>query len=657
VAPPARTDLDDRGVVVGAGPDPRRLPFYAGAMHYSRVEPAAWAAGLRAIRGAGLRIVDTVVPWRAHEARGRFDFTGRLDLGRFLDAAHAAGLAVLVRVGPRVDAELTGFGLPDRILGADAMLARTAAGTPAFVPAPPRAFPIPSYASAAFHAEVRAWYAAVAEVIAPRLAPDGPVVAIGVDTAAAMFYRLGAFDLDYHPDAIAWWHDHAATIGLPADTAPPRDAADPGLAAAWVRFKDVYLARALAQFGAALDDVGLGSVARVHELPPTEPWLYDLPRIAGVAGIAAASARADFPAVRRRALHAAGSATLPIALAAGVGAMPWLPPIDADGDPARARDQVLALLAAGIRGFDLVMAVERDRHYGAAIRRDGTLVPATAKPEPPYDEAAARPSGRTAADWIAPLVAALDSVDWPALRRAAPIALVASRADTRFGRATGVLEPMTPIVLEALGLGPGGAAELGTDPAAIAHRRWFAAIERALAIAAVPYAIVDEGAAPARLAGYRAVVVPTFDRIDRGLLAALRELAIPIVIGPGTPTRDELDRPLGEPLPRRLGRIRPGSLDDLPGLAEDLAGLAGDPPDHYLIERPEEVDADAFVDAAGRTRVVFVSSAADRAVTAVITAEPGRTLRDPFTREAIAVADGRAKIALPRRGVRMLLVE
>jgi hypothetical protein len=54
---------------------------------------------------------------------------------------------------------------------------------------------------------------------------------------------------------------------------------------------------------------------------------------------------------------------------------------------------------------------------------------------------------------------------------------------------------------------------------------------------------------------------------------------------------------------------------------------------------------------------VFVSSAADRAVTAVITAEPGRTLRDPFSREAIAVADGRAKIALPRRGVRMLLVE
>jgi beta-galactosidase len=639
VAPPARTDLDDRGVVVGAGPDPIRLPFYAGAMHYSRVEPAAWAAGLRAIRGAGLRIVDTVVPWRAHEARGRFDFTGRLDLGRFLDAAHAAGLAALVRLGPRVDAELTGFGLPDRILGADALHARTAAGTPAFVPAPPRAFPIPSYASAAFHAEVRAWYAAVAEVIRPRLAPDGPVVAIGVDTAAAMFYRLGAFDLDYHPDAIGWWHEHAAAIGLPAGTAPPRDAADPGLAAAWVRFKDVYLARALAGFAAALDDVGLGGVARVHDLPPTEPWLYDLPRIAGAIagtpGIAAASARADFPAVRRRALHAAGSATLPLALAAGVGAMPWLPPIDADGDPARARDQVLALLAAGIRGVDLVMAVERDRHYGAAIDRDGTL----------------------AADWIAPLIAALDAVDWPALRRAAPIALVASRADARFGRATGVLEPMTPIVLEALGLGPGGAAELGTDAAAIAHRRWFAAIERALALAAVPYAIVDEGAAPARLSGYRAVVVPTFDRIDRGLLAALRELSIPIVIGPGTPTRDELARPLGEPLPRRLGRIRPGSLDDLPGLAGDLAGLAGDPPDHYLIERPEDVDAAAFVDAAGRTRVVFVSSAADRAVTAVITAEPGRTLRDPFSREAIAVADGRARIALPRRGVRMLIVE
>jgi beta-galactosidase len=621
VAPRRRTDFSERGLVTPAGD----VPFYAGAMHYWRVEPAAWAACLATMRRVGLRLVETYVPWRVHDGRG---FTGGADLGRFLDAAHAAGLGVVLRPGPHVNAELTGFGFPDRILANAAMSARTASGTPAFMPAPPRAFAIPSYASTAFQSEVRAWYASVAAVVRPRLAPDGPVVAIGVDNES--FFRLGAFDLDYHPDAIAWWAEHAATLGLPAD--PPRAAGDAG-AAAWVRWKDVYAARALGVFSGFLDELGL-DVARCHNLAPAEPFTYDLPRLAeavgGPVGIDVYAARAELAGVRRRALHAVGSsAAVPLALECGVGFFPWFPPRAAAGDRDLDRDQLLTLLAAGVRGFNLFMAVERDRYYGAPIDKRGAVE----------------------ASWIQPLIAALDAVDWPSLRRATPIAVVASRADTRHGRVTSLVDPMTPLVTDLLGLG----ADLATDAGATAHPRWFAAIERALALAEVPYAIVDEGAPLERLAAHRAVVVPTFERIDAALLARLHQLPIPIVIGPGTPTRDELDRPLAQPLPRRLGRMRPGSLADLAALAEDLAALAGDPPEHYMIERPDDVDASAFVDPTGATRVVFVQSFVPRAVTAHLTSDPAHTLRDPFNGETFTGAT--LKLPLPPRGVRMLVVD
>jgi hypothetical protein len=217
---------------------------------------------------------------------------------------------------------------------------------------------------------------------------------------------------------------------------------------------------------------------------------------------------------------------------------------------------------------------------------------------------------------------------------------------------------MTPIVAEALNLGPGGAAELGTDAGAIAARRWQTALASALELAQVPYTIVDESATEAELARYRAVIVPTLDRVDRGLWQRISALAehkkAIVVIGPNTPTKDELDQPLGEPPPRRVGRLKPGSLEDPRGLADDLAALAGDAPDAWQIERPEQVRCHVFADAAG-PRVVFVLSDEPKPVTATLFADA--TLRDPFTSERIVPKDGRAQIALAARGVRMFVVE
>jgi beta-galactosidase len=469
-----------------------------------------------------------------------------------------------------------------------------------------------------------------------------------------MFFRLGAYDFDYHPDAIRWWREAAGELAPGgADTAeaaePPRawDPAAPGRCAAWVRFKDQYIARALGALGGLLDEAGFAGLARFHNLPPGHHGHYDVRRIqaaiGGPAGIDAYTPRPELRALRRRAIALAGNAApIPIAFEVGVGFFPWFPPLDAGDDRDRERDHLLTLLAGGVRGFNLFMAVERDRYYGAAIDASGALAPHAA--------------------WIRPLLAALAGVDWPRLRRRAAIALVETRADARFGLATSVIDPMSPVVAELFGLGPGGAAELGTDAGAIAARRWQDALAAALELAQVPYAIVDESAGEDELAGYRAVLVPTGERVDRALWRRLRALAearrAVVVIGPGTPVRDELDRPLDEPPPRRTGRLKEGSLDDLPGLAADLAALAGELPDAWQIERPDDVRAMAYADPAGAVRVVFVASDAAKPATAILLAGEGaRALRDPFTAEQIRITGGTASIPVAARGVRMLIVE
>jgi beta-galactosidase len=506
------------------------------------------------------------------------------------------------------------------------------------LPVPPRAFPIPSYASRAFHELVRGWYQQVARVVAPYL--GDPVVAIGVDNEAQMFFRTGAYDLDYHPDALVWWDE--LHPGVPAPRAWSADAA--AVCAQWVDFKDAYIARSLSAFATMLDDVGLGTVARFHNLPPGHHGLYNLRRIqdtlGGPVGIDAYTPRSQFPALRRRAAACAGDAKpIPIAFEVGVGFFPWFPPLDAVEDPMRERDHLLTLLSQGVRGFNLFMAVERDRYYGAAISEHGKVEPHAA--------------------WIAPLLASLKAIAWPALRRATPIAVIHTRADERHGLASCVIDPMTPVLADVLGFGPGGATELGRDAAAIASRRWQTAVCRALELAQVPYALVDEAASVEDLAAFRAVIVPTLDRIDPRTLAALRALAearrVVCVIGPQPPQRDAFDHPLASELPKRIGMLNAESLEDLPGLAEDLTALAGEHADSWQIERPDDVRTTWFADAAGTVRAVFVISDADRAVTATLLAD-APSLRDAITGEVIRVAEGKARIPMHALGVRMFVV-
>ncbi|MEW1724119.1 beta-galactosidase [Streptomyces sp. NPDC093109] len=96
--------------------DGRPVRLLSGALHYFRVHEEQWGHRLAMLRALGLNCVETYVPWNLHEpAPGRLHEVEAL--GRFLDAAHAAGLWAIVRPGPYICAEWENGGLPHWLTG------------------------------------------------------------------------------------------------------------------------------------------------------------------------------------------------------------------------------------------------------------------------------------------------------------------------------------------------------------------------------------------------------------------------------------------------------------------------------------------------------------------------------------------------------------
>ncbi len=95
-------------------------PFFgiAGEIHYSRLDPSRWEDALLKMKAAGVTVVSTYIFWIHHEEmRGRFDFTGRLDLKRFVTLCGDLGLKVILRLGPFNHGEVRNGGMPDWVYG------------------------------------------------------------------------------------------------------------------------------------------------------------------------------------------------------------------------------------------------------------------------------------------------------------------------------------------------------------------------------------------------------------------------------------------------------------------------------------------------------------------------------------------------------------
>ncbi len=641
----ARSAFSASGLSLIAPAGSRELDFFAAELHYWRVPRSSWPDCLAAVRKLGFELVSTYVPWSVHETEsGRLDWTGARDLVAFLAEVERAGQLAVLKPGPHINAELTYFGYPERVVRDPAMQARSARDTPVWMPAPPHMFPVPSYASQAFRGAAGAWLRAFAELVRPHLFPDGPVVAVQVDNEAQMFFRLGAYDHDYHPDALVWWREHAGDVEAPRAW----DAAHADRCVEWVRFKEVYTERALAWVRTALDDAGLGGLARYHNAPPSPPALVHLPAAAravgGPAGLDFYHPARDYGEVRLRALYLGATGhPLPVACEVGVGGPPWLPPMSAADQEHVTR----GILAGGARGLCFFMVVDRDRWYGAPVSVTGAL--------------------RPPADWLTALLRALRELDWTHLRRRCRAAVVMSRAESRFAIASSLVDPLSPVVTELLArqLGPAGAAEMARDREAAMYRRWFHAIVTAMDRAGIPFALIDEEADEEAWSAHSLFIAPTLGRVDRALWLRLRaaaERGAQIIAGPDRPSRDELDRPLGEDakLPRRLGLMRAGSLDDIEGLAADLAAAAGGDEDWLVAADDKGAPAahlSLFEDASGAVRALCLGNPAFSAVRAELHAPTGFALRDPWTGRVLTADNGAISVDLDAHAVRLLAIE
>lgn len=88
-----------------------------GEYHYTRAPATQWDTQLRLMKAAGIDIVASYVFWNHHQEQpGAFNWKGNRDLRRFVQLAQAAGLKVVVRLGPWAHGEARYGGIPDWVV-------------------------------------------------------------------------------------------------------------------------------------------------------------------------------------------------------------------------------------------------------------------------------------------------------------------------------------------------------------------------------------------------------------------------------------------------------------------------------------------------------------------------------------------------------------
>jgi beta-galactosidase len=652
------------------------LPLWAGAMHYWRHPPSEWRAGLEAMRAMGLRLVDTYVPWGVHEiAPGEYDFGDRdpsLDICTFLELSHELGLRCVLRPGPHINAELTFFGLPERIVWDETCQARTPGGHPVILPIFPVAFPVPSYASAAFLDETARWYRAVGARVGHLRWPDGPIVLVQVDNEGALYFRDGQYDQDYHPDAIrafraflrakyrrsvpalrAAWVDDA--LEFAAVEAPKRfDAREVRQLARhvdWAEFHEELLSTAMERMAALIATAGLGGVPTTHNLPlgesatPLNPARLTAIDLVGLDYYHRATPAEHWTIARRTtelASRCEGRGRPAFGAEVGAGFPPFFAPLDE-------RDSMYALtcaLAYGLRGFNLYMAVERDRWIGAPIDPHG-------RPRP-----MAESYGR--------LLAALDRAQFHTLRRRCPVRLVVPRALRRLARVMHAFGPLTPALFHVAGAGWRESAlerTFGLDaPPIIAAEAYLRAFERALHARGVPFAYAGGETVEHSTLGAKWIVCASAGGLKPHLvdsLHAARERGAIVTMGPRAPSLDGAMQPLKRPVDVRGFEIEP--LDDLAradvlvARRIDELGLPTWPTD------PIDAHVTVHEDSGAAPRVVFVMNPTANDLVVRVSLAGIAALVDALVEGAgagrVARDGGAFEVTVPARVARMMTVE
>ena len=141
-----------------------RKPYriLSGAMHYFRICPEYWEDRMLKLKQCGFNTLETYCCWNLHERKaGEFDFSGRLDLVKYIETAQKLGLNVILRPGPYICAEWDFGGMPARLLKDNISLRCN---------------------DERFLAELRPYLLKVFELVKPLLCTNGgPIIAMQVE--------------------------------------------------------------------------------------------------------------------------------------------------------------------------------------------------------------------------------------------------------------------------------------------------------------------------------------------------------------------------------------------------------------------------------------------------------------------------------------------
>jgi beta-galactosidase GanA len=94
--------------------DGQRVYLWSGEFHYFRLpSPDLWLDIFQKMKAAGFNATSLYFDWDYHSAKpGQYDFSGVRDIDKLLDYAQQAGLYVIARPAPYINAEVDSGGLP-----------------------------------------------------------------------------------------------------------------------------------------------------------------------------------------------------------------------------------------------------------------------------------------------------------------------------------------------------------------------------------------------------------------------------------------------------------------------------------------------------------------------------------------------------------------
>jgi len=95
-------------------------PIYMimGEFHYSRYPSCEWEEEIIKIKMSGVNTIATYVFWNMHERKeGLFDYSGDLNLNKFISLCNKHNVLVILRIGPFCHGEVRNGGMPDWLYG------------------------------------------------------------------------------------------------------------------------------------------------------------------------------------------------------------------------------------------------------------------------------------------------------------------------------------------------------------------------------------------------------------------------------------------------------------------------------------------------------------------------------------------------------------